>query len=58
MDLHPKAAKGQVVVGIYELDGDTLRVCLPEPGTGKERPTEFSGKQGRSLTIYERRKAN
>jgi uncharacterized protein (TIGR03067 family) len=57
IDFHPANAKGQVLVGIYELNGDTLRICLPEPSTGKERPTEFSGKDGKSLTIYEREKS-
>jgi uncharacterized protein (TIGR03067 family) len=31
--------KGAVMLGIYEIDGDTLKVCFdPE---GKKRPTEF-----------------
>src|SRR5438270_323514 len=33
-------ADGQVVRGIYELDGDSLRSCVAAPG--KERPTAFS----------------
>jgi uncharacterized protein (TIGR03067 family) len=31
-------------VGIYELDGDTFKVCL-DP-TGKNRPTKFESKKG------------
>jgi uncharacterized protein (TIGR03067 family) len=56
IDLYPKAAKGQMVVGIYLLDGDTLKICLPEPSTRKKRPKEFSGEKGQSLTIFERQK--
>jgi uncharacterized protein (TIGR03067 family) len=56
IDLRPTTAKGQVMVGIYELNVDTLTICLPEPSTGKKRPTEFSGKGGQSLTTYEREK--
>lgn len=42
--------------GIYELDGDTLRVCLAEEG--KDRPTEFSAKEGTrcSLMVFKREK--
>src|ERR1700755_2844859 len=33
--------KGAVILGIYEISGDTLKVCFdPE---GKKRPTEFKG---------------
>ncbi len=31
---------GRVSPGIYELDGDTLRICLAE-GTAAARPTEM-----------------
>jgi uncharacterized protein (TIGR03067 family) len=37
-------AKGQTVLGIYELGDDTRKVCLGQPG--KERPTEFSSTAG------------
>lgn len=33
--------KGQVLLGIYEMDGDTIKVCFGE----KERPKEFSAKK-------------
>ena len=48
--------KGKIIQGIYEIDGDTLRVCLAQPG--KERPTEFSAKAGSSnaLAVYKREK--
>lgn len=42
------AFKGKVCQGIYELEGDTLRLCLPDkPGT--KRPAKLESKPG-SLT--------
>lgn len=38
------SAKGTVMLGIYEIDGDKLTVCF-DP-TGKERPTEFKSETG------------
>jgi hypothetical protein len=36
--------KGAVMLGIYEISGDTLKVCFdPE---GKKRPTEFKSASG------------
>lgn len=48
--------KGKTIQGIYEIDGNTLRVCLAPPG--KERPSEFSAKagSGNSLAVYRREK--
>lgn len=50
------AGKGQSVLGIYEIDGDTLRVCNASPG--KERPAEFSALLGSEhvLIAYKRQK--
>jgi uncharacterized protein (TIGR03067 family) len=44
------------VPGIYELAGDTLRLCFSRPGA--ERPTEFSTKSGGGLlmVVYQRKK--
>jgi uncharacterized protein (TIGR03067 family) len=36
--------KGAVMLGIYEIDGDTLRVCFDPQG--KKRPTEFKSAPG------------
>jgi uncharacterized protein (TIGR03067 family) len=37
-------SKGAVMLGIYEIDGDTLKACFdPE---GKKRPTEFKSTPG------------
>jgi uncharacterized protein (TIGR03067 family) len=46
----------ETVPGIYELDGDTLKVCFARPGA--ERPKEFTTKQGTGFLfcVYKRRK--
>ena len=36
--------KGKSMLGIYEIDGDTLKVCFDEGG--KKRPTEFKSAAG------------
>ena len=36
--------KGTVMLGIYEIDGDTLKVCFDPQG--KKRPTEFKSAPG------------
>jgi uncharacterized protein (TIGR03067 family) len=36
--------KGKVMLGIYELDGDSLKVCFDMQG--KKRPTEFKSALG------------
>jgi len=49
--------KGVVYQGIYELDGDTLRICFALPDRD-ERPTEFSASKGsiRALSEFKREK--
>ena len=42
-------AAGQSLHGIYELDGDMMKICYANPG--KPRPTEFSAKAGSDQTI-------
>jgi uncharacterized protein (TIGR03067 family) len=46
--------KGKVTLGIYEINGDTLRTCISE--TGKDRPTDFSAKagSGQIVRVYKR----
>jgi uncharacterized protein (TIGR03067 family) len=39
-----------VLPGIYELDGDTLKICLGLPG--KDRPKELSAKEGAKQRLY------
>jgi len=48
--------KGKTLLGIYEIDGNTLRSCYAAPG--KERPTEFASTadSGASLYVYKRSK--
>jgi uncharacterized protein (TIGR03067 family) len=49
--------KGKTLLGIYELEGDTYKVCIGEPG--KPRPKEFVAKKGSGhvLEIFKRQKA-
>ena len=49
-------AKGNKLVGIYELDGDTLKFCLAP--ADKDRPTEFTAKEGsgRTMSVWKRAK--
>jgi uncharacterized protein (TIGR03067 family) len=46
----------QTVPGIYEIEGNTLKLCFARPG--ERRPTEFTTKRGTGflLVIYERKK--
>ena len=44
--------KGRIYLGIYSLDGDTLKWCVSSP-KGK-RPTEFATKSGQFLLILKR----
>jgi uncharacterized protein (TIGR03067 family) len=49
-------AKAKPMLGIYEIDKNTLKICLAEPG--KDRPTDFAAKagSGHTLTVWEREK--
>lgn len=42
--------KGKTVYGIYELDGDTFKVCFAKPG--EDRPKEFSSKSGTGHILH------
>jgi uncharacterized protein (TIGR03067 family) len=46
--------KGNTMLGIYELKGDTLQVCFDPKGA--KRPTDFASKPGRMTAIVERQK--
>jgi uncharacterized protein (TIGR03067 family) len=41
--------KGKTHLGIYELDGDTVKFCFAAPG--KDRPTDFTAKEGSERTL-------
>jgi uncharacterized protein (TIGR03067 family) len=45
--------KGKVYLCIYEIDGDTLKVCFDEEG--KKRPTEFNGEGGANTLVVHKR---
>jgi uncharacterized protein (TIGR03067 family) len=48
--------KGKICLGIYELAGDTRKLCFSQPG--KDRPTEFSAPAGsnHTLVVFKREK--
>jgi uncharacterized protein (TIGR03067 family) len=43
---------GTKVKAIYQLDGNTLRNCIAP--SGKDFPTEFSSKEGQTLSVFKR----
>jgi uncharacterized protein (TIGR03067 family) len=55
-DMIEGPTKGKTHLGIYDLDGDTLRFCFAAPG--KDRPAEFSAKEGsrNTLSVWKRTK--
>jgi uncharacterized protein (TIGR03067 family) len=46
--------KGKSQAGVYELEKDTLKICLPPPG--KDRPKALEGKGANSLYVFKRPK--
>ena len=50
------ADKVKPILGIYEFDGDLLRICNSRPG--KDRPTDFEAKEGSEHTciVWQREK--
>jgi uncharacterized protein (TIGR03067 family) len=43
--------KGKTLAGIYQLEGDNLKLCIH--GAGKERPKEFDSKKGTDGMLLE-----
>jgi uncharacterized protein (TIGR03067 family) len=43
--------KGKTILGIYELNDTTYKVCFAAPG--KDRPTDFSSKKGSGNRLIE-----
>jgi uncharacterized protein (TIGR03067 family) len=58
IDILPDGAKdkNKAVLGIYEFDGDKLKICYAP--AGKERPKEFVSKAGmtQTLAVWEQEK--
>lgn len=58
IDVKPSSGlnKGKTLLGIYELEGGSLKTCIALPG--KERPTKFSTESGtgHQLVVYKRGK--
>lgn len=43
--------KGDMFEGIYQLDGDTLQICVRTPAGVKDRPTELASKENSGLVL-------
>ncbi len=50
------SGEGKSLLGIYEFDGNKLKLCFARPGSA--RPTEFASKEdsGHTLTVWQRDK--
>jgi uncharacterized protein (TIGR03067 family) len=57
IDMKPKGGTydGKTLLGIAQLEGDTLTVAFAEPG--KERPTAFESKAGSGVVLAVHKKA-
>src|ERR1700722_18823713 len=49
IDVTEAVNKGAVMLGIYEISGDTLKVCFDSEG--KKRPTEFKSASGSQVLV-------
>ena len=47
--------KGKKQLGIFELNGERVKFCFSAPG--RERPTEFKGGPGITLSVWQRAKS-
>jgi RNA polymerase sigma factor (sigma-70 family) len=45
-------------IGIYEVEGDTLKLCMVEARDGNQRPTEFAARGKEVLLVFQRTKAD
>ena len=54
-DVSDGVLKGKKQLGIYEIDGDTVKFCFVAPD--KERPTDFTTKagSGRSSSVWKKK---
>jgi len=46
--------KGKSQLGIYEFDGDLLRVCVAAPGSARPQKFESLRGSGMTLTVWRR----
>jgi uncharacterized protein (TIGR03067 family) len=55
-DVTEGPTKGQKQLGIYEIDGDTIKFCFAPADKG--RPTDFTAKEGsgRTLSVWKKAK--
>jgi uncharacterized protein (TIGR03067 family) len=56
IDSFPANLAGKAILGIYQIEGNTIKTCYAPPG--KDRPTEFDSKKGseHTLMVWEREK--
>lgn len=56
IDIFPRTGffKDKTLLAIYEIKGDTLRICFAEPD--KDRPKTFAGKSGATLFTLKKAK--
>jgi uncharacterized protein (TIGR03067 family) len=54
MDATPQEgqAKGKSLPAIYELDGDTLKICFDNKHISDKRPTDFKTAPGSGLALF------
>jgi uncharacterized protein (TIGR03067 family) len=50
-------SKGDVLLGIYQLDGDTLKLCLGSDPKTNERPSRFTSEVGSKNFLYTYKRA-
>jgi uncharacterized protein (TIGR03067 family) len=44
--------KGKTLLGVFELNGDALKICFAEPG--KERPAKVGDGEGLTVAVYKK----
>ena len=51
IDITPPDGKGQTIVGIYKIEGDTLTICFNESEKPEDRPKEFVSPPGSETMV-------